>query len=311
MSPFTLVIPYRDPDLDGTASAVAYAEYLQKTGRPARAGVLRSPGKEANYVLDKVEVELHDAEDVEEQAAEVVLVDDSSIRALNNQIDPARVVEIIDHRKEYNLEEFPNVEKVQIELVGAAATLIAEKFYENNLDVSQDSALLLYAAIISNTLNFQASVTTERDRKMVEWLKDQISIEEGFVRKMFEHKSEILEPLKQVFIQDWKNRTMGEKTVGMAQMEIVDVDEFVSERREEIISALKEIKNEENLDLVFLTCADLEEGFNIYLTIDQETEKLLSEALDIEFEDGKAVRDDMLLRKEIEPKLKEVIKHCE
>ncbi|EGQ43677.1 MAG: hypothetical protein J07AB43_16680 [Candidatus Nanosalina sp. J07AB43] len=44
--------------------------------------------------------------------------------------------------------------------------------------------------------------------------------------------------------------------------------------------------------------------FNHFISIDTETTNLLSEALNVEFSDNEAIRQDVLLRKEIIPKLK-------
>jgi oligoribonuclease NrnB/cAMP/cGMP phosphodiesterase (DHH superfamily) len=46
-----LVTAYVCPDLDGAACAVAYAEFLQKRGEAAEAGILGTPHVEAQFVL--------------------------------------------------------------------------------------------------------------------------------------------------------------------------------------------------------------------------------------------------------------------
>ena len=300
---FTLIIPYSNPDLDGTACAEAYAEYLNKQGGNAKAAVFGTPHREAQYVLEKIEEQPEDASDLFEGAEDVIIVDASDLRGISDKVEPENVTEIIDHRKEHHADQFPNAD-AQIELVGAAATLIAEKFHENNVEISDESAILLYGAIISNTMNFQANVATERDKEMAEWIQKQTDIERNFGRKMFEHKSEFNEPIKHVFLGDFSTVTYGNEDIGIAQLEIVDVNQFVKQNKNEIQEALEEIKEEQNLEYIFLTCADLEEGFNHFVTIDTETTELLSNALNVEFSDKEAIRQDVLLRKEIIPKLK-------
>ena len=39
--------------------------------------------------------------------------------------------------------------KIQIEMIGAAATLVAERFKNNNIDISRESAILLYNGILN------------------------------------------------------------------------------------------------------------------------------------------------------------------
>ena len=63
------------------------------------------------------------------------------------------------------------MQKYKIEEVGAAATLVAEKYKLFNYEISRNAAILLYYGIISNTVNLNSKITTDRDRKMVEWFK--------------------------------------------------------------------------------------------------------------------------------------------
>jgi nanoRNase/pAp phosphatase (c-di-AMP/oligoRNAs hydrolase) len=58
---------------------------------------------------------------------------------------------VIDHRKFHHADEFINA-KQNIELVGSASTLIAEKFSQNSITPSREVAVCLYAAIVSNTI---------------------------------------------------------------------------------------------------------------------------------------------------------------
>jgi hypothetical protein len=58
------------------------------------------------------------------------------------------------------------------------------------------------------------------------------------------------------------------------------------------------------MKLCFLTTIDLEKGFNIFVTIDDETEQILSQVLQISFDERKAKREGIIMRKEIIPLLK-------
>jgi len=302
---YSLVIPYSNPDLDGTACALAYAEFLNKQGQDANAGVFGAPHREAQFVLDKIGLKIQDGSELISAAEDVIVVDASDVRSLPDKLESVMVSKIIDHRQEHHADQFPNAD-VQIELVGAAATLIAEKFFQN-VDISEDAVLLLYGAIISNTMNFQANVTTERDKKMAEWLRGQTHIPEEFTKQMFEHKSAFSEPIKEMVLGDFSTVSYKRQGIGIAQLEIIDVNDFLNQNKKNIQTALKEIENEKNLDHVFLTCADLEDGFNRFVTVDDKTSELLSQSLGVEFEENEAVKDDVLLRKEIIPQIKKVI----
>ena len=126
--------------------------------------------KEVQFVLQTYNISpLPDANEHITADTDVVLVDASDLQGMSSTINPSQVIEIIDHRKVHQADQFPNAH-VQIELVGSAATLVAERFVAQNIPISPESAILLYSAIISNTINFQASVTTQRDCDMSAWL---------------------------------------------------------------------------------------------------------------------------------------------
>lgn len=306
----TLVTPYVDPDLDGTACAFAYSEFLRKTGEDAVAGVFGTPHREAGFVLREFRVPaLEDGDKLIGSADKVILVDASDLRGISGKIDPKKVVEIVDHRKVNEAEMFPNA-KVQIELVGSAATLIAERFHREKTDISVESAALLFSAIASNTINFQANVTTGRDHAMADWLKTKFPLPDGYIMRMFAEKSHFGKPLKEVFEGDFATFRFGDTRIGIAQLEIVDAAGFVEGNLAEIVRTLGELKSEESLDITFLTCIDVEKAFNELVAFDRETQELVGRVLGIGFGGNVARRDGILMRKEIVPLLKAALEHA-
>jgi len=123
-----LVTAYSNPDLDGTACMIAYAEFLQKEGYSATAAFYGVLHREAQFVFDTFNIVCpKNADSFSTKTTRVVLVDASDVNGISNSIHPLQVIELIDHRKINQAHRFPHA-KIQIELVGAAATLIAEKF---------------------------------------------------------------------------------------------------------------------------------------------------------------------------------------
>lgn len=296
-----LVTSYSDPDLDGTACSVGYSEFLRKRGRKAEAGIFGEPDEEAKFVLEKLGLNVSSSEDLVGKVDEIVLVDASNLEWLDETIDEFKISEMIDHR-EHNLSENFEADS-QIELVGAAATLIAEKFIDSEVEISPESAELLYAAIADNTVDFQANVTTERDVEAAEWLKEKFS-DSKVKKEIFKIKSDLDRPVADIVENDYYNTDVAGSKVGVAQIEALGVEEFIEENLGEILEKLRSLKQEENLDYVFLTSVDIEKGFNIFLA-PRESRKILEKALDVEFKDGMAGDSRMLLRKEIIPKVKE------
>lgn len=185
-----LITSYVNPDLDGIAGAIAYGEFLKKTGKNAIVGIIGEPHDEAKYILDRFGFAYPEMIMNADNFDKVILVDASDLNGLEGKIDPEKVIEIIDHRKVHESDKFPKA-KTQIEFVGAAATIVAEKFIQNKIDISKESAILIYSVIISNTLNFRGSVTTDRDRKVAIWLNKIASLPENFWKDLFISKSDL------------------------------------------------------------------------------------------------------------------------
>lgn len=302
-----LVTSYAHPDLDGIASAVAYAEFLQKTGRDAVAGIIGVPQVEADYLFDRLglarPLTVPDADGYDE----VILVDASDPAGLEGAVPVGKVIEVIDHRMVHESGAFPNA-RVQIELVGAAATLIAEKFMLNGARLSKDSAALLYAGIVSNTLNFKAAVTTDRDWTAAAWLNGIAGLPRDFWKEMFVSKSDVSgDKLFRRMRDDFKWFTLGGTRVGIAEIEMIGARVVVTERAAQICEELARIKEERRLDHVFQNTVELEGAQTFLLADDPGTQRLLQETLHVTFTGCVAELPYLLMRKQIVPELKKAL----
>ena len=151
-------------DIDGYASAIAYRELLKLQGIESRfvsnavlnysitPSLLNLP-----YTVDSYEVNNSD---------KFIILDLSNKEFFPDFVREDNITEIIDHHPGY--EEYWESRLGSnsiIESVGSVATIIFEKYEELGYKVDIDIAKLLMAAILDNTLNFTAKITTERDKK--------------------------------------------------------------------------------------------------------------------------------------------------
>jgi len=295
------VTAYEGPDLDGYSCAYAYTELLHGQGVDAVLGIFGEPDREVEFVLNTFGIQKHleSSERFLSTHTNIVLCDASTLSGFPDALDPEKVFELIDHRKANEAENFPNA-KADIQMVGAAATLVAERFYNAKAEPSEGSAALLYGAIISNTINFHNNVTTDRDRKMAEWLKKFFNEPEGFIRDMFADKSDLSGNLKEV-VQYAAQFSVGEKVLGVSQVEAVGVETFVRDRLVEIQNRLQELKEEGGLHHIFLTCVGIGAYNNVFVCFDDELKNVLENVLGIAFENDVAKREGILMRKEIIP----------
>lgn len=299
-----LITCYVSPDIDGVASVIGYTEFLSKTGKFCEAGIIGEPHDEVKYVFDRFGLPKYRSILNANDYDNIILVDASDPNGLEEKIPLEKVIELIDHRKLHEVEKFPNA-KAQIEFVGAATTLIAEKFIKNNLEISKKSAILMYGAIISNTLNFKATVTTDRDRRAADWLNQSAQLSEFFWKELFAAKSDLSgTKLAKRIEGDFSWFIMGGKKVGIAQIEMVGAKELIEKRESEIIQILDEIKTEMCLDFVFQTTIELGEAKNYFITANKAMQELLTKILGVSFVGNVAERPNLIMRKQITPLLK-------
>ncbi|MFA5791774.1 MAG: DHHA2 domain-containing protein [Candidatus Paceibacterota bacterium] len=300
-----LVTSYVNPDLDGIAGVIAYTEFLQKRGKNTVVGIIGEPHDEARYILDRFGFEYPPMIPNADNFDEVILVDTSNLSELEGKIAAEKVIEIIDHRKIHEADKFPKA-KAQIELVGAAATLIAEKFMQNKNDISTKSATLLYGSIISNTLNFKGSVATDRDKEAAIWLNKVAKLPEDFWKDLFIAKSDLSgKKLVKRIKNDFAWFVMGDKKVGIAQIEMIGAKKLIEDRSAEIVQVLEKIKEEMNLDFLFQNIIELEDCKNFFITNNVSTKKLLEKVFNVRFTGITAERPNLIMRKQIVPLLKQ------
>jgi len=299
-----LITCYVNPDLDGYAGTFAYAEFLNKQGRRSVAGIMGMPRIEAQYVLERFKIEPSLVIVDSSSYSEIILVDASDLNGLDGKIEADKVIEIIDHRQINGIDSFSRAQK-QVESVGAVATLIAEKFINNKVEISVEAAILLYSAIISNTLNFKAGVTTERDRAAATWLRKKLKISDDYWKELFLAKSDTSgDKLLKLMANEFASFEIAGRKLGIVQLELIGAEKVVENREAEILEILRTFKAERQLDCIFLTIIELEKAKNYFVTEDLNLKMTLEKILGARFSGPVGVREGMIMRKQIVPLIK-------
>ncbi|MBQ9181556.1 MAG: DHH family phosphoesterase [Bacilli bacterium] len=297
-----VVTSYINPDLDGIACMYAYSEFLNKTGIKSSYCIIGNAKEEVNIVCDIFNIKLNSKKTIDEED-EIVIVDNHDLNNFKNH-DTNKIVEIIDHHTVYNGVTFPSHIKVQIDIIGAAATIVTERFIKENIDISKEAAILLYYGIISNSINLKSSVTDTRDINACKWLESKYSeITKSKIKEIFIKKSQIEDSnLRKVMEIEHTINLLG-KNINIGVLEIANVEEFIKSRTKQIDSILNEVKNNYNTDIIFINCIDILNGYNIILCNDKNTEKFLNEFFKFNVQNGIYKTDKIILRKELIRKL--------
>ena len=187
------ITSYHWPDLDGIASAYALKQLLlKKNCGQAEVMFSQTPQKEALWVMEQLHLSFPFK--VEEwmksgsRQEQVILVDASDPQDLPSNFPLTQIQAVIDHRSYSDVSSMP-LATCWIDPVGSNATLIGELYVSLGIEPDKVSANLLYAAIMSNTVELSSGNTTQRDRFLIHALQATSSIRPDFVKEMFQAKS--------------------------------------------------------------------------------------------------------------------------
>lgn len=293
-----------NPDLDGYACALGYAEFLIKQGQNAQAILLGKPLAEVDFVLNYLGEKNTTVLKKTIQGDLIVLVDISGLDTVDKTVNPKKIVEIIDHRPVNESHLYPWA-KVQIELVGACATLITERYQLGNINLPINIATYLYGAIASNTINFKSHLSTKRDIQAAKYLKKTANIPDDFVEKMFLAKSDFSgSKLERQIRDDYVEKNIAGKHFTIFQIETISAEHLIKERLPDILKFTEKILTNKKLDFYFINIIDIGQGYNFIISPDNNSRKLLENVLDIKFDGIVAKTNNVIMRKEITAGLK-------
>ena len=169
----------------------------------------------------------------------VMLVDHAELAQSAPGADQAQIVEILDHHHIGSIETHVPV-TATFDPVGSTATLVIERFRLNGLEPRRPTAMLLLAAILSDTVILNSPTTTGRDSAAVEYLERVLALEApDFGRRMFEETSGVSQlDAEQILARDAKEyKVAGGGTICIAQIETVG--KALLERRHELTEAIE------------------------------------------------------------------------
>lgn len=291
----TIVLPRSDPDLDGIACAVAYAELLRAQGRAALPWFGGRPDGEARYLVQRCAPISFATDDETLSADAFVLVDASGPEGIPTHVAFEKIREVIDHRLHHQAQHFfPNA-RIQVDPVGAAATLVAERFWQSGTSPTQLTGWLLYGAIYSNTQRLRGAVTTSRDRTAAQRLERECNPPAVLVdEQMAARRAEILADLPVAMRQETKQYRTGGKPFLVTQLEFEGAADVLVEREQEIRRVLATSE-----EPAILNMFDVGQATCYVLVPNQELREILSAHLGLRFNADIATVHPGILRKQI------------
>lgn len=283
-----VVTSYVNPDTDGIACMLAYEDALRITDagfsgevRPLVFGKINA---ETDAVLSHIGVAAPLVGDhaILAHADEICLVDTHHRSQLPANFPFEKIVEVIDH---HGAGDAPLVNaRVQNEAVGAAATLIVERLQATNSAPSVQTVLVLGAGILSNTLDFRAPSTTDRDRHAFTWVQQHARWPAALTAKIYKARERLLDgSTLQILDVDVKLfRASDDRCLAMSQLETANAS-LIGERND-LAEALAALAERRQADAVLVNLADLSIGRSLLISPDEWVQQTLEQRFGVKFD---------------------------
>ncbi|MFN8151095.1 MAG: putative manganese-dependent inorganic diphosphatase [Solirubrobacterales bacterium] len=194
---------------------------------------------------------------VSPQPRRVILVDHAESAQSVTGVEQAEIVEILDHHHIGSIETRVPV-TATFDPVGSTATLVTERFRANGFEPTRESAGMLLAAVLSDTVLLNSPTTTERDRAVITYLESLLGADaQKFGREMFEETSDVSAiPAGEIVTRDAKEYQLPSgESISIAQIEVVGMP--VLERRQELLDAIEDVRERNDYAIAALMVTDI------------------------------------------------------
>lgn len=282
-------------DIDAYASCIAYANLLNLKGKEAKAVSSAKTNESIPSSLLKLNIGLDNYKPSKED--EFIIIDVSNKAYFDKIVNEDKIIEVIDHHVGYE-EYWKNKlqDKAKIEFLGSVATLIVEIYEKEGLmhKITKELAILLISAILDNTLNLKAKVTSKRDIVVYEKL-ERIIQDRKYPEKYFlECESQINKDLKLAIENDTKTEYVSSILPPIfSQLTIWD-KETVLRNKDILYTVLNHMGNKWMLNLICL-----KDGKSYLIAEDLKVQKNLEKLFNKKFKADMMELDNVWLRKEI------------
>lgn len=203
------------------------------------------------------------------QKPQVILVDHNELSQAAEGIEDAEILEVVDHHRVSFTNLFPI--NFSIKPLGSTSTVIFERYSSERVTIDKKIATLLLGGIISDTLNLTSDTTTQQDKEAIKILEKIANQKKDAIWKTFEEitKKEAEKIMSydanKIVHNDFKVFNDKNK-IGLAQIGLDEKSrEKLLKRKDELLSELERMKNEEKFDFVGLILTNVEEKNSIML----------------------------------------------
>lgn len=293
----TLIFGHQNPDTDAIASAITFSYLQGKLGNSTEAVAFGEPTEETQFALDQFKVDApRVVQTVSNETDTVMLVDHNEAQQSAPDIEKVQVLAVVDHHRIANFHTADPL-YYRAEPVGCTNTIIFKMYKEHNVEVPKQIAGLMLSAIISDTLLLKSPTCTEDDRQAAEELAGIAGVNlESYGKDLLKAGTNTKnKSADQILNDDAKNFPMGDYTVRIGQVNVIDTEEVLV-RKEELLKEMKRQTELHGYDLFMLVTTDVLNSNSVGIVYGDYTNKV-KDAFDMDIVEDTILLDGVVSRK--------------
>ena len=228
----------------------------------------------------------------------IILVDHNEATQAVEGFDQAEILEIIDHHRIGSLETSGPV-YFRNQPVGCTATIVTQMYDENGVEIPPQTAGLLLAAILSDTLMFRSPTCTPVDEASARRLAKIAGVDiNEFANEMFEAGEKLDgKTAEEVFLQDFKVFMCGDIRFGVAQGSYMTRKNLLA--AEALLQPyLEEARNKQNVEDIYMLLTDVPKEESVVISNGRYASEVLADGFETQpAEDGSFTLPGVVSRK--------------
>lgn len=290
------VVGHSNPDSDSICGAISLAHLLSELGEdcfPVKQGEMNP---ETIFILKKFGIASPELK-TNFKGESVYLVDHSDLAQSPKDIKSANILGIVDHHKLGDITTDAPLE-CWIRPVGCSNTIIKQMFDYYDVEIPVQIAGIMLCAILSDTVIFKSPTCTREDTKAVKELAKIAGIDDfkSLGMEMFKIKSAIENSTpRELIFRDYKDFNMSGKSIGIGQLEVVDLSLFDG-KKDSLLKEMEILKKEKSHHTIMLLLTDIMiEGSKLLIVSDDD--KIIENALSTSLKDSESWLPKVLSRK--------------
>ena len=292
-----LIFGHKNPDTDSICSSLVKEKLNKKMGKENCVAVrLGKINKETKYVLNYLKIKEPELIEVIKEGQEVILIDHNEFNQSADGIEKAKILEVVDHHRISNFETSEPL-YYTAKPFGCTSTILFEEYKKNEVQISEEEAILMASSIMSDTLLLKSPTTTDHDKKALEELEKVAGINlKEYGLEMLKAGTDLNDfTVEELISLDAKSLDKDGTKFVIAQVNTVNISE-VLKRQEELERAIEKEIKEKELKLFVFAITDILNSNSEIIALGEKAD-IIEKAFGKKLDNNRAFLEGVVSRK--------------